>query len=380
MRTVCAGLGAGLVLSLVGACGGADEDEIQNPPRDEYSTWVKIEPPGVVCGNNSQYKFFANFSAKSDNLVVVFEPGGACWDYDSCTGKNGIRGAANRDGLPDDHWVLAPFISPFLSRFDETSPSRDWNMVYVPYCTGDVHTGNRVATYTRTGNPDVTFHHDGHAAVAQVVEWLDQSFTHVPKLLVTGCSAGGVGSLVNYQFLRKGLHAVEKSYLINDSGPVFPSNSYSGPMHAMIRAAWDLDSLAPLFPAGFTPEDMGSINTALADEFPDDRLATTFFRRDMNFSLYSYERFYNFPSKAETLRMWDADTQLLVQQYETRENLHYFIPYYRSINDSHCTTVLGFADSDIEERNMTLAQWVDDLVNDRPIESMIEAPVPGEDP
>ncbi len=116
MRTVCAGLGAGLVLSLVGACGGSDEDEIQNPPRDEYSTWVKIEPPGVVRGNNSQYKFFANFSAKSDNLVVVFEPGGACWDYDSCTGKNGIRGAANRDGLPDDHWVLALFISPFLSR------------------------------------------------------------------------------------------------------------------------------------------------------------------------------------------------------------------------------------------------------------------------
>ncbi len=70
----------------------------------------------------------------------------------------------------------------------------------------------------------------------------------------------------------------------------------------------ELDSLAPLFPAGFTPEDMGSINTALADEFPDDRLATTFFRRDMNFSLYSYERFYNFPSKAETPRMWDADT------------------------------------------------------------------------
>ena len=65
------------------------------PAARSYETWIKIEPPGVVCGNNSQYKFFANFSDKSDNLVVVFEPGGACWDYDSCTGKNGIRGAAN---------------------------------------------------------------------------------------------------------------------------------------------------------------------------------------------------------------------------------------------------------------------------------------------
>lgn len=369
-----------LVSSFVGACGGADEDEIQNPPREQYEEWLKIEPPGVVCGNNSQYKIFANFSAKSDNLVVVFEPGGACWDYDSCTGKNGIRGAANVKGLPDDHWRFAPIISPFLSRFAEESPTRDWNMIYVPYCTGDVHTGNRVVTYQSAGNPDVTFHHRGHAAVEQVVAWIDESFTHVPKLLVTGCSAGGVGSLVNYRFLRNGIRAIERSYLLDDSGPVFPSTGYSAPMHAMIRAAWDLDSLGPKLPDGFRLDDMGSINTALADEFPDDRLATTFFRRDYNFSLYSYERFYNFPPKAEILRMWDADTQLLVQQYETRDNLHYFLPYYRSVNDSHCTTVASFAGSDIEERGMTLARWVDDFVNDRPIESMIEAPVPGEDP
>jgi hypothetical protein len=368
------------LLYLASSCGTDEGTEILNPPRDQYDTWLKIEPPGIVCGNNSQYKIFANFSDKSDNLVVVFEPGGACWDYDSCTGKNGIRGAANVDGLPDDHWTFASIISPFLSRFAEENPSRDWNMVYVPYCTGDVHTGNRVVTYTSTGSPDVTFHHQGHAAVQEVVKWLDGSFTHVPKLLVTGCSAGGVGALVNYRFLRNGIRAVQKSYLLDDSGPVFPSSGYSAPMHAMIRSAWDLDSLAPQMPPGFVLDDMGSANTALADEFPGDRLATTFFRRDYNFSLYSYERFYNFPPKSEILSMWDSDTQLLVQQYDTRDNLYYFLPYFRDINDSHCTTVISFAGSDIEERGMTLERWVDDFVNDRPIESMIEAPVPGEDP
>ncbi|HEU0037136.1 MAG TPA: pectin acetylesterase-family hydrolase [Kofleriaceae bacterium] len=370
---------AGLV---VGCGGGPDEEPILNPPRDAYDTWLKIEPPGVVCGNNTPYKIFVNFSDKSDNLVVVFEPGGACWDYESCTGKNGIRGAANVDGLPDDHWELAPFISPFLSRFDDTNPSREWNMVYVPYCTGDVHTGNTTVTYQDPAgvDPDVTFHHDGHAAVKEVVSWIDSEFTHVPKMLVTGCSAGGVGSLVNYRFLRNGVRAVDKGYLLDDSGPVFPSSGYSAPMHAMIRAAWNLDSLSAEMPAGFTPDDMGTINTALADEFPSDRLATTFFRRDYNFSLYSYERFYNFPPKDEILRMWDADTQLLVSEYETRENLFYFLPYWRDINSSHCTTVLNFTGSDIEDHDMTLAQWVNDFVADKPVESMMEAPVPGEDP
>ncbi len=370
------------VSSLV-ACGGTpDEEQILNPARDQYDTWVKVEPAGIVCGDGSQYKMFVNFSDKSDNLVVVFEPGGACWDYDSCAGRNGIRGAANPHGLPDNHWELAPFISPFLSRFDETSPTRDWNMVYMPYCTGDVHTGARTITYASgtSTDPDLEFHHDGHAATMQAVAWIDENFTHVPKLLSTGCSAGGVGSLVNYRFLRNGIHAVEKGYLLDDSGPIFPSSGFSKPLHSMIRAAWNLDALKADMPAAFTLDDMGSINTALADEFPDDRIATTFFRRDMDFSLYSYERFYNFPPKEEILRMWNADAQLLVDQYETRDNLHYFIPYYRNINDSHCTTVLNFAGSNIEERNMTLEQWVNDFVTDRPIENMIESPVPGEDP
>jgi len=369
----------GLAIVLA-ACGDSvTEDPILNPPRDSYEEWIKIEPPGVVCGNNTPYKMFANFSNKSDNVVVVFEPGGACWDYDSCTGKEGIRGAANIDGIPDDHWELAPFISPFLSRFDDTNPSRDWNMIYVPYCTADVHTGNKTAVYDSAPDPEVTFHHDGHAVVQQVVAWIDSEFTHVPKMLVTGCSAGGVGSLVNYRFLRNGVHAVEKAYLLDDSGPIFPSTGYSGPLHSMIRSAWDLDSIVDTMPPNFTLQDMGTINTTLAAEFPQDRLATTFFRRDFDFSLYSYERFYNFPPKEEILRMWDADTQLLVSQYDAVPNLDYFIPYYRDINDSHCTTVLNFAGSDIEDHDMTLAQWVDDFVNDRSIESMIEAPVPGED-
>jgi len=367
---------------LVAGCGDPidDSEQVINPPRDVYDTWLKIEPPGVVCGNGTPYKFFVNYSNTTDNLVVVFEPGGACWDYDSCAGRNGIRGAANPDGLKDNHWEKASFISPFLSRFDFTSPSMTWNMVYVPYCTGDVHTGSKVTTYpSGTAEPDLPFNHDGHAAVQTVVSWIDENFTHVPKMLSTGCSAGGVGSLVNYRFLRNGVRAIEKGYLINDSGPVFPSSGYSKPLHSMIRAAWNLDSLAPHMPAGFTLDDMGTINTALADEFPNDRLATTYFRRDYNFSLYSYERFYNFPPKAELLRMWDADTQLLVSEFETRDNLFYFIPYFRNINDSHCTTVLNFVDSDIESQGITLADWINDFVTDKPVTSHLEEPVAGED-
>ncbi|MGE5184729.1 MAG: pectin acetylesterase-family hydrolase, partial [Acidobacteriota bacterium] len=158
---------------------------ILNPKRDAYEQWEEIQPDGMVCSDGSPYKFWVNYSNTSDNLVVVFEPGGACWDFPSCSGAAGIRGAANPNGLPDDHYQLAPFISPFLNRTVDDSPSKDWNMVYVPYCTGDVHTGNTVATYTDdTTGANLTFHHAGHVDVMSVVSWIDANFTHVPKMLV----------------------------------------------------------------------------------------------------------------------------------------------------------------------------------------------------
>ena len=102
-----------------GACGGDDdamepedggagadqEPDAEEPEPDAPAAgeWIKVEPEGALCGNGSQYKFFVNYSETSDDLVIAFEPGGACWDYDSCTGKKGVRGAANPDGIPDDH-------------------------------------------------------------------------------------------------------------------------------------------------------------------------------------------------------------------------------------------------------------------------------------
>jgi hypothetical protein len=347
-----------------------------------YGTWEKVEPPGMVCSDGSQYKFWVSYSNMSDNLVVMFEPGGACWDYPSCSGAQGVRGAANPNGLPDDHWQLAPFISPFVNPNYMDSPSTTWNYVYIPYCTGDVHTGNVDATYTDdTGaNPPLEFRHQGHADVESVVQWIDGNFTNVPKLLVTGCSAGGVGALVNYHFVRNGIHSAKKSYLIDDSGPIFPDPSYSTKLHTKIRSAWNLDSIASGLPGGFTFDDMGTLNTALADEFPNDRLAVTFFQRDAIYSDYSYARFWGTPTHDEEMVYWASDTQKLVDLFNTRSNLYYYLPWYRALDNSHCSTIVDWTSSDFEDGSVHLASWIDDFMNDKPVTSAMEAPVPGVDP
>ena len=49
--------------------------------------WQRVALPGSVCGNGSQYKFWYYDSPTSNNMVVLFEGGGACWDYDTCSGR-----------------------------------------------------------------------------------------------------------------------------------------------------------------------------------------------------------------------------------------------------------------------------------------------------
>jgi len=374
---------------LAAGCGGEEGGEPTDvPDREAYRTWIKVEPPGAVCGNGSQYKFFVNYSDVSNDLVVAFEPGGACWDYESCTGKSGIRGAANVDGIPDGHMDVGGRIVPFFQREYDDNFTRDWNMVYVPYCTGDVHTGNAEVVYEDPAgvDPPITFHHSGHANTMAVIEWMAEQFPEIPRLLVTGCSAGGAGATINYYFLRHGLPGVERSYLLADSGPIFPSEGYSGPLHDKVYESWAVESILTDLTAGFDPANFGSVNTAIAGEFPDDRLAVTYFRRDYNYSLYSYERFYDLPPpddpafKEQILDMWWSDTQLLMDVYDSRDNLAYYLPYFRSLNDSHCSTLISYAGSDIEELDMTMEQFVADLLDDgAPLESYLESVQPDED-
>ena len=314
----------------------------------------------------------------------MLEPGGACWDYASCSGQSPLS-AAHLDGVPDD--LMTPNgssanISPLIRR-DTGAPTSDFNLVYVPYCTGDVHTGNNVITYEDPegiGAP-ITFQHAGHANVLAISEYLAEQFPAIDRLFITGCSAGGAGSLINYYFLRSKL-APARGYLMNDSGPIFPSSGKSAPLHAEIRQSWNVDSIFAELPAEYPiTDDFGVLNTHLADMFPEDRLSTIFFQRDYNYSRYSYERFYpEANSKDDIMGYWASDTKLLIGLYNERPNLGFYLPYWRAFNDSHCVSIAAYLDTDIEELGIDLEDYVNELFDDNaPMGRYMESPQPGED-
>lgn len=322
--------------------------------------WVRVELPGTVCSNGSQYRFWYYDSPTSNNMVISYEGGGACWDYPSCSGQTGILGAANPNGIPTDYitQMKAKFVSPIINGADPGIPlfrsktnlvTNGWDMVYMPYCTGDVHVGNRVATYTDpTGqNPPLTFRHNGYNNSVAALNFLHTRFPSIGKLLVTGFSAGGVATNTIFYQARRTL-VPTKAYLLNDSGPVFPApnSSYASyQLHQTITSSWNMASLFSQLPAPFNPANYGSINQMVAQQFPNDLMAYTGYSSDYNFSRFSYERFFPGITKDGVLAKWRADQTNLINQIKAYSNWSYHVPWARPINDSHCSSIITFIGS-----------------------------------
>ncbi len=373
-----------------------------------YFRWQQVDVPvetGAACGNGTPYKFFVRRVPNKSNLLFYFEGGGACWDYPSCSGAAGVRGARNPEGIPDNYvqniqlldldtlgYIGTGGASPLIytNHPYERFKTSEWNMVYVPYCTGDIYVGDKVQVYEDPEGvePDLVWHHNGLRNVQSVVSWVKNNLRTPAQLLSTGCSAGGVGALANYSKLR-GHFNVQYAYLLDDSGPLFNApvssndvNSYpSLLLHREVIDTWTnygsgsgdspLSMLEALTP-GFEPERLASLYAALSAKYPNDRMGMTYFLADGNFSSYSYERFYppirdlaDPEAKLNFLRaVWQIDTWYnLLPLLEATNNWGYHLPMYRDLNESHCTSIVDFRYTEIEELGTDLTDFLNNTVN-----------------
>ncbi|MCJ0824407.1 pectinacetylesterase family protein [Luteimonas sp. 50] len=360
----------------------------------DYGEWqtVQLAPEtGATCGNGSPYKFFVNRVPGTRNTLVYMEGGGACWDYASCSGRDGVRGARNPDGIPDDYMSIANpaarMVTPFITRvtpFDAVK-TQQWNLVYVPYCTGDIYSGDRVSVYDDPDDAEepLVWHHNGLRNNRAVVAWLKDNLPRPTQMLSAGCSAGGAGSLTNYAVLRRDL-APSYGYLLDDSGPIFeaprgsdPEQYPQLPLQEHIRVVWGLDApsgplqtLAAEMP-GFDLDQLGSIYPALSARFPRDRMGHAHFWQDLNYSAYSYERFFpeieNAPDQATREALlhakWAQDTTRLTALLDGLGNVGGYFPQYRSLNESHCTTIVDFQNGDVQAQALELSDFIDSVLD-----------------
>ena len=197
--------------------------------------WDRITAPAnCLCSDGSGFHFYIH---RADPTKVMFflEGGGACFDITTCgPASNSFRRVIDH---PDDLSDASQGIFDFT---DPRNPFKDWSVVYLPYCTGDVHLGNTTHDY----GSGVVIHHNGYVNASTVLSALSQFFPNTEQLMVVGESAGSVAAPLYAGMARDLLPNARITVLADGSGayPDIPA------INTLIGTVWGTVDAIPSWP------------------------------------------------------------------------------------------------------------------------------------
>lgn len=159
--------------------------------------WTEIAPGGdTACAYGTDYRFFVRPAAEpTSKLMIYFAGGGACWDKETCAPS--FQGP---DGSPlfvsaVPEGSSAALTQGFFDYTKDNNPVGDYNAVYVPVCTGDIHSGSAVLDMENEAGEAYTMNFKGFANATAAIEWTEANFEEPSDVVIAGCSAGAYGSI-----------------------------------------------------------------------------------------------------------------------------------------------------------------------------------------
>ncbi len=202
---VCAILLAAVGAAALGCRTGDEPPTVAEPTVFSAlaTGWNKLSPGGdTVCSDGSAFHFFAR-PGDPAKLLVYFQGGGACWtgrtcdlDLDPTYRPTAIAELVEaQPGEPRPERAMKGIFD--FTRVE--NPVADYSMVFVPYCSGDVHIGNRQSSYQAPpaqGHEahQFTVQHRGYRNATAALEWTFDVFAAPTEVFVTGSSAGSIPS------------------------------------------------------------------------------------------------------------------------------------------------------------------------------------------
>lgn len=227
--------------------------------------WHFVEVEGMACNGGVQSGVGVRRVEGASRLVLYFKGGGACFNPVTCgftsplmqTGPEAMQ--ANPGGV--------------LDFANDENPLLDANIIYMPYCTGDVHAG----VLGEQTIPDVEepWNFVGHNNVLAALDRIVPTFSDPEQLVVLGTSAGGLGALFNFPFIRAGWPTTD-TVMIDDSGVILPDAFLDPCLQTQMRERWGFSELLPDACDGCNPDNGGGLSTLLSylpDTYPDVRFA-----------------------------------------------------------------------------------------------------------
>lgn len=212
-----------LILLVVSISLAAPSTWAANSKFEAYTPDARL---GTLCSHGAPFTYFARKGWLPDGqrgLIVEFEGGGCCFSALTCALPQYTRSV-------DVSFELSMLNSRggIGSSTNTKNPVYGFDHLYVPYCTGDAHVGNKTASYG--------VHHFGRRNVKAALEWLKTNISVAPSVVfVTGGSAGSVASYVwapwIFQMFPKSKHV----HLGDSYAPLFGKSGYQGGLDN-----WDL--------------------------------------------------------------------------------------------------------------------------------------------
>jgi hypothetical protein len=234
---------------LVLDCGPRDD-----VPLPDQGAWTQIildaATYGSRCGDGTPYAFWLRLppsGATSTDVVVNLQGGGGCYFAADC--------AATPAGLfnaMEPVWDEPP-TSGILSTDPAENPFADWTMVFLPYCTQDLHLGGG----TTQAFPGRTVQRFGAINVRAALRYVrdvlwqrlgsNDPMGYQPdrlKVLFAGMSAGGFGVNGNYHYVLDDLRWMHTT-AVPDSSLGLVDEPVLGVLGPMLQADWDTRPYQP---------------------------------------------------------------------------------------------------------------------------------------
>lgn len=286
--------------------------------------WNQIDPGGkTTCARGGKYSFFVR-KTSSDKLLIYFEGGGSCYNAATCReGANVFDDSINPEFDADNPALKYGGV---FALDNPSNPFKDYNIVFVNYCTGDGYMGDRVVEY-QDSKGSFQVNHMGFVNAQTALEWTYQNFTQPKSLFMIGCSAGVVGSYIHAPYILEHYKNIPVT-LVGDSGGGFidaPS--------ALVKPFGIMDLLAPWLPGydSIRSSDIlhsGDFFTVTANAYPNVHFGMLDTQQDS--------------TQTEILRPFDRNLVLAQLLKKNMAELQAGAPNMRTFTgpgDYHCITM-----------------------------------------
>ncbi len=218
---------------------------------DEPQTAAEWTPfdggPDTTCADGSEVHFLERI-ADPKKVVLYFEGGGACFSAETCA-FDGPERSYFPTSLATPEWLADR--GGIFDASDPQNPLADYSFVYVPYCTGDVHLGNRTTEYSS----DLSVEHRGFVNGTAALDHLVAAYPDTSELVVAGMSGGSIPTPF-YAGLAADALPEARITTLGDGSGAFPSDPF---LNTFVGLLWGTADTIPDWPEteGLTVRDWG---------------------------------------------------------------------------------------------------------------------------